>query len=316
MASHLVQESHARVPPRNEHLSVGWHCCAAVIETLSKCCVVSLIVISSPAVAYVPTRDAEGRPIKWNDQTVTFFVESSLPPVPTRLDRDLLVAMKAAAETWNSTACAGLTIKVEQSSTTNGLSARNSRNTVVARYRNCTHHGQGEWCHDPDLMALTTVFSTADGGSAKILEADIEINAATFEWSLFPTGTGMFPGHRDLKAAVLHELGHALGFAHSCRETTDETSTDEKGNSVPICAEVSDPSRSGIMFPHRSGGRVQTDMSPEERRGLCEAYPRTLATPTKGSAARMYGGPALLVGLVSYCGIQALLRRRRRTTQL
>jgi len=65
-------------------------------------------------------------------------------------------------------------------------------------------------CYDPGRAAITQQHSALDGAPDALGEADIEINAANFKWSL----DGGAPGTVSLRAVLTHELGHFLGLPH------------------------------------------------------------------------------------------------------
>lgn len=66
------------------------------------------------------------------------------------------------------------------------------------------------------MHATTRLYPHPDPGGPRdgeLSEADIAINGAEFWWSL----DGTEPGTLSLTTLLLHELGHALGLAHSCQ---------------------------------------------------------------------------------------------------
>jgi hypothetical protein len=62
------------------------------------------------------------------------------------------------------------------------------------------------WDHDASLLALTSVWSNADGTA---LSFDVRVDTRDHEWALDADAET-----NDLQNALTHELGHALGFAH------------------------------------------------------------------------------------------------------
>lgn len=51
----------------------------------------------------------------------------------------------------------------------------------------------------------------SDEATGEVREADVEVNAVGFRWSV----DGQVEGTRSLRAVLAHELGHALGLDHA-----------------------------------------------------------------------------------------------------
>ena len=63
------------------------------------------------------------------------------------------------------------------------------------------------WTEDPAVLAITYTWSTAGG---EIVHFDMEINAEDHDWS-----TNGESNKQDLRNAITHEFGHAIGLDHS-----------------------------------------------------------------------------------------------------
>jgi len=99
---------------------------------------------------------------------------------------------------------------------------------------------------------------SADGNSARIVDADILINADSFEWS----GDASDPVVRALRPVLVHEIGHALGLIHNCELEPSEL--------APACADLDAP-EAATMYPLYSAG-VQRIVQPDDAAGLCFLY--------------------------------------------
>jgi hypothetical protein len=90
-------------------------------------------------------------------------------------------------------------------------------------------------CYDMNALAITSVFSrTSDG---EILDADVEINARFFTWADVAAGGPLGAGSQDIQNTITHELGHVLGFDHTCRGPDGRPpGQDSTGIEIPDCA--------------------------------------------------------------------------------
>ena len=118
-----------------------------------------------------------------------------------------------------------------------------------------------------NALAVTATWHRPDG---RIVGADIELNADPLFGILWRNvDPGVDPGGgnglllADLQNAVTHEMGHLLGFGHTCRNFDEEPSVDDQGEPVPDCGSASDEPTIGdpttTTLLTRSGYRIATD---------------------------------------------------------
>ncbi len=239
-------------------------------------------------------------------------------------------AAAAAASAWTADEidCTGLRIALEFRSGPGPASANDGVNTIGARLDAWCSDGGGHGgaapittpgCRsDPSELAWTAVFAAA--GSGRILGADVQLNAVSFHWG-DPQGVHV-QGHAvDLQAALMHEIGHALGLAHPCRDLDEPEALDDQGQPLPDCYDAPDDVKASVMFPEVQRGSAVHALSADDRRAICEMYPPVEApTPVCAGAVRTAGGgcsasgppaPAALPALAAAVTAMRLARRRR-----
>jgi MYXO-CTERM domain-containing protein len=146
------------------------------------------------------------------------------------------------------------------------------RNVVVFRM---TPFEDDEGVIVPGVIALTTVAKKSDG---RILDADIEINVAEFDFANLDPGFADNPaGFVDLQAAVTHEFGHFLGLGHTCfvENGSDKfRPIDHQGNEVPDCELAQAEVEATVMFAIVNLGDVRKrTLAADDVAGVCEIYP-------------------------------------------
>ncbi len=205
------------------------------------------VVVSSmtcaTAHAYRALADVEGSdaPIVWGAPRVT--VSFAPPPEMSDAERALFEReLDAALRVWSSVDCAGVELAVDD----NG-------DVRVELVEDWAARGFDEGA----AGATDVVLATAPGGGAAITGAVIHLDAG-LEWGAHPQdGTD---GFRDLRAVLVHELGHALGLAHPC----------EPGDPALACTEAMEET---TMYPLYRGPS-QAALSPDDVNGVCTLYPR------------------------------------------
>jgi hypothetical protein len=277
---------------------------------------------------------------KTPDQNMPFYWRASCVPLTIYLNGftemtadEVAKAVSAAAHTWSpdEVTCAdGVTHPFLEIVPTLAVDLNA---TAAAKYdaRNVLVFQTNEWVHQTDALALTTVLAKGDG---RIVDADIEINAATgLGWENLDPGSPLV-GHgvepEDLQNALTHEFGHFIGLDHSCyspdgpdQSVISKTRpTDDMGNPVPDCGDAPPVALASVMYPITMVGETSKRyLSPEDVRAVCEIYapandPKICAmdTPNDGlgcAVARRGGtttGPAVALALAA----SLVMRRRRR----
>jgi hypothetical protein len=240
------------------------------------------MAVAMMATAYVPVRTTTGRVSHWSQPSITLAVYRPSKDKGFAEDR-LRKAIVTAAEAWSYPAisCTSLRLNVEPLIDGPGRVQPDGRNVLVFRDRTwCSDEDKNlEHCHDPSRVAITTVYdrrTDAGGPEGEILEADLEINAVDYTWALDTKASASRANERHLSAILVHELGHMLGLAHSCASSTLLPMTDDRGSQVPLCRLASPEVRASVMYPdpEEEGRPVVLTPTADEKRAICEMYPR------------------------------------------
>lgn len=120
----------------------------------------------------------------------------------------------------------------------------------------------------PEAAATTDVVYEVSptGAEARIVDADIFINAEHYRWSVDGSATT-----QSLTSALVHELGHALGLAHPCELTEIDTAPRCGGDEADV-----------IMDPRYQAGATPTE---DDRAGLCTVYGESMTPCGAGCGA-------------------------------
>lgn len=211
---------------------------------------------ASCALAYRTAGDLEQFPdtdkVAWRVETIP--VELSSPPVGDLDPAQVQTVLRGAFGRWQRTGCGAPDVTFEEV-TDIAAAPGDGRNTVQ-----WIREGWADSGYRSDAAAVTDAqYAREQGGSWYIEEADLYLNADTFEWVV--GGEPTRDGVRDITSVLVHEVGHILGLLHPCEQ--------EASMSVPTCE--SEPAfEKTVMYPVYNPER--TSLSQDDIDGLCHLY--------------------------------------------
>jgi hypothetical protein len=284
------------------------------------------VLASRSAGAYVRARaSGTSSPVSWPNPAVMLEVTRPADGFSIAAD-DFRAEAAAAVAAWSypALACTAVSLTVAPGFAANDEVAFDGHNRIITR--------TGDWPHDRSQVALTTVFSRSRPGALadEIIEADIELNDADWDWAIIPDPDGTTLGQHvamafDVRSALTHEVGHFIGLAHDCLQAGDATALDNAGNEPPACASIPAAEAPQIlgatMYAFMNPGDVNwRSLSDDDARAACDIYPRESVPMVLGScgvAASREGAVSPIEDLALFAGLAALgltcrARRSRR----
>lgn len=193
----------------------------------------------------------QGVPIAWPYGCAALHLDPRVPAGTVPLD-ELRRVTAASVESWASTSCDAarrarpgfrLDLLGDLAVPSGYVEGGPNANTVMVSPR-----WSADAFHAPDAAALTVVTFSSETG--EILDTDVELNV---RGPGNPRGMPFSPSAAeptalDLESAVVHELGHAQGLAHSADSAA-------------------------VMWSVVRRGELHRAPSADDARGLCAAYP-------------------------------------------
>jgi hypothetical protein len=244
------------------------------------------LLAAAPASGWEVKKDSTGTPVKWAREA-RFVVDAQLAD---RLgDPGAFGAVARAVEAINA-ASPGLRVRVE-AGVTGGVGfdpsfGATNRSEIVA---------PEQWEFDASAIAVTVV--TLNVKRHEIIDADIAFNATHRRFKVLPEQSRPGGSHDDIQNTLTHELGHAVGLAHS--------------PGMPHA----------VMYPGARKGEVsKRALSEDDVAGLQYLYGQPEDAPTEALSAEELaygcaatgGGPTGALVLVLAALLGCLSRRPRR----
>jgi hypothetical protein len=223
--------------------------------------------------------------VRWSSPRITLTLDTK--ELPSGLERgEVLRSLQRAAARWSRPAvgCTAVVVEVVDGSRTAPGGADDGRNSIVFHGRHWCQAGveRRERCYDPRTASLATLrYGGTAGEDSTIREADIELNAVDFAFTLSPGSSAR--AAMDLETVVVHDIGHVLGFDHVC----GRSKRDRAGHPLPTCESAAGSEHPSVMVPagDRSSGQalpVRRQLAADDAAGVCAVYPAAPA-PARSS---------------------------------
>jgi hypothetical protein len=236
---------------------VKWRACAGLVALL--------LTTPEVALAYCPAKTCDptdleqrcevdaltkcvisGESLFWSSNCVTFSIQKDAAPSAGVSYADIEASIKRAFVAWTKADCGGKSPSLRLT-LSEPVSCDASEYNSKAKNANVIVFREDEWPYEgaEDALGLTRVRFDTDVNVGELFDTDIELNAVSE-----PLAVGEPKANEvDLDSLVTHELGHALGLAHSL----DSGST--------------------MLAGYTKGTRNARTLGDDDVAGVCETYP-------------------------------------------
>jgi uncharacterized protein (TIGR03382 family) len=241
-----------------------------------------LLLGVAPAAAYTRTRaiDAGHSGLAWFDRTITWHL-----PAPGSGDvahEAVVAAAKRAFAAWAAVGCTDVNFTFAS-----GGPTRTSLDGGEPDGKNVIRWRESDWPGGPDQIAITTV--SYDQGTGRIVDVDIDLNG---QYLFYTSSDDPTQTEFDIESALLHEVGHLLGFDDSADPTA-------------------------VMAQALTRGDVRRALGDDDQEAVCAVYPAGEPTPYVGGISTdlvggcSAGGPAgTSAALLALLALLVLVGRR------
>lgn len=208
------------------------------------------LLLAAPADAYVRSHTESGAAIRWERRCIPYHIHENAGLDDVTFN-EALAAVIASFDAWSAPDCSDLSFLYEGKTNDDRIGYRRNAadNTNIVVWRET----QEDWAYDRGVIAVTTVtFCNEKAGECTrpglILDADIELNAGEFDFSVSPLVTRV---RFDIANTVTHEVGHLIGLDHS-------------------------PVPEATMFASAPRGeRTKSTLHEDDVQGVCDVYPHS-----------------------------------------
>ncbi|MDP2343349.1 MAG: hypothetical protein Q8O67_20495 [Deltaproteobacteria bacterium] len=216
-----------------------------------------LVIASSSASAFLCTRTPSlGPSVAWNVRDVVVHRSGAGAENDAAAIDD---AVQAGLDQWSGLACSDLQLTLGAPTTSKLVGfdwhagSDDPRNENIIVFRNDTPGDPLDaWLHTFGALAITTV--TFESTTGRLVDADIEMNDVSFEFSACDPLAVDCQVEFDLQNTLTHELGHVIGLDH------------------PLISD--DGASEATMFASASRGDIgKRDIAADDEAGLCTIYP-------------------------------------------